>query len=639
MVGGVVSVVTGVMNPLIVKLTALAGDEYKKLKGVRRQASFLLKELSAMNAALHKMELMDELDPTVKDWRDHVREMSYDMENCIDDFMHHFGRDDAKAGFIKKTTRRLKKLWQRHWIAARIKDLKNLAIEANARRERYKIDDCKPSSGSGAVDVAIDPRLRAVYQEAANLVGIDGPMEELASWLMDTQEKLKVVSIMGFGGLGKTTLAKQMYDKFRQQFHCEAFFSVSHKPDVKLLFNRLEAKLHMTQFSHAREIEDIIQDIREHLKNKRNSMPPLLLFKYIRVLTLEGGYRNSTIDVTAINQLFQLRYLRVEAGYGSIELPCALKRLVYLETMDLYGDLNNNFPSDIVYLPCLSYLRLPSGATGIQGVENMKSLRTLLQFNLNMNSVKDIRGLGELTNLRELELIGDDVETSKNDALVCSVGKLRNLRNLHISSEVVTDETTQLCLLSSSPFEHIETLELWFWEFPRVPKWMGDLHCLRFMYLRATETSAEDVQVLGKLASLVLLDFRTRQITGAERAVLGKGVFPVLEHFLFWPSKGDVTAFLVLEEGAMPKLRTLRLEVHEWGGSTLVGMKHLILLKEIYLYVPGDTNSSGTKDDVISAFRKQASELHPNRPSVNAPNPSIQRVLNEMTGSSASNNN
>ena len=141
-----VSVATGVMNPLIGKLTALMGDEYKKLQGVRKQASFLEKEFSAMNAALQKLELMDELDPAVKDWRDHVREMSYDMENCIDDFMRQFGRKDAEAGFIKRTTEHLKSLWQRHRIATRIEELKTLAIDANARRDRYKIDDLKPSS-------------------------------------------------------------------------------------------------------------------------------------------------------------------------------------------------------------------------------------------------------------------------------------------------------------------------------------------------------------------------------------------------------------------------------------------------------------------------------------------------------------
>jgi len=148
-----VSVATGVMNPLIGKLTALMGDEYKKLEGVRKQASFLEKEFSAMNAALQKLELMDELDPAVKDWRDHVREMSYDMENCIDDFMRQFGRKDDDAGFVKRTTRRLKGLRQRHQIATRIEELKTLAIDANARRERYKIDDWKPSSSSSSVVV------------------------------------------------------------------------------------------------------------------------------------------------------------------------------------------------------------------------------------------------------------------------------------------------------------------------------------------------------------------------------------------------------------------------------------------------------------------------------------------------------
>lgn len=77
-------------------------------------------------------------------------------------------------------------------------------------------------------------------------------------------------------------------------------------------------------------------------------------------------------------------------------------------------------------------------------------------------------------------------------------------------------------------------------------------------------------------------------------------------------------AFLVFEEGAMPKLRTLSLKVDEWGGSTPVGMEHLILLKIIRLYVPHDSKlllSSWTENDVLSAFRK-ASQLHPNRPSI-----------------------
>ncbi|XBJ21245.1 hypothetical protein VPH35_011931 [Triticum aestivum] len=267
MTGGIVTVAGGVMDPLIGKLKTLMGDEYNKFIGVRKQVSFLENELSAMNAALHKLELMDELDPTVKDWVDHVRDMSYDMENCIDDFIHEFSADDVKAGLIEKTIQFVKKFRQRLRIADRMEELKTLALEANARRERYKIDDCRPASSS----VAVDPRLRAVYQEAETLVGIDGPRKEVVTRLMDTQKKLKVVSIVGFGGLGKTTLAKQVYDKISSQFTCKAFFSVSQRPDMIELLNNLQYKLGMKESnsSRPRKVDDIIEELREHLKKRR----------------------------------------------------------------------------------------------------------------------------------------------------------------------------------------------------------------------------------------------------------------------------------------------------------------------------------------------------------------------------------
>lgn len=254
----------GVMRPLLGKLAALAGNEYSKLKGVRKQASFLEKELSAMNAALEKMELMDELDPVARDWRDHVREMSYDMENCIDDFMRQFGGGHAKVGFIKKTARRLKMLGQRHRIADRMEELKALALEANERRIRYKISECNPNSSF----VAIDPRMLVIYGEAAGIVGTDGPRNELVNLLTGKEEKLKVVSIVGLGGLGKTTLAKQVYDEIEGRFDCTTFVSVSQRPNMTGLLSRIQLRLGMNRSSRACEVQDIIDDIRKYLMHK-----------------------------------------------------------------------------------------------------------------------------------------------------------------------------------------------------------------------------------------------------------------------------------------------------------------------------------------------------------------------------------
>uniref|UniRef100_A0A0D9WRA8 Rx N-terminal domain-containing protein n=1 Tax=Leersia perrieri TaxID=77586 RepID=A0A0D9WRA8_9ORYZ len=244
----VVSASMGVMNPLMAKLTTLVGYEYKKLKGLRKQVSFLRDELTTMNAFLEKMELMDdeELDSLAKDWRSRVREMAYDMEDCIDYFMHHL--DHSDAGLIHKLARRLKTLRMRHRIANQIDELKARVIEANERRVRYKLDDC--NKYGAACTEPIDPRITALYQNAAgSLVGIDGPSQELVQLLAvdrDTDQRLlKVVSVVGFGGLGKTTLAKHVYDKVGHQFDCMAFVSVSQTPDIIRLLISIQSKLHI----------------------------------------------------------------------------------------------------------------------------------------------------------------------------------------------------------------------------------------------------------------------------------------------------------------------------------------------------------------------------------------------------------
>lgn len=145
-------------------------------------------------------------------------------------------------------------------------------IEVNQRRKRYELDGRSTSRASDPV--AIDPRLTALYQKADNLVGIDGPTEELVQLLTDAeQEKLMVVSTVGFGGLGKTTLAKQVYDKIGQQFDCKAFVSISQRPDIARLLStiqsKLRPKLNIQESSQTREVQDIIDGLRDYLGNKR----------------------------------------------------------------------------------------------------------------------------------------------------------------------------------------------------------------------------------------------------------------------------------------------------------------------------------------------------------------------------------
>ncbi|CAD6269114.1 unnamed protein product [Miscanthus lutarioriparius] len=278
MAGLVVSALTGVMNPLLNKLTTMVGMEFKLLQGVGSQVTFLKEELSSMNALLVKLASMEEeVDAQTKEWMGMVRELTYDIEDCIDQFMLHCGdKDKSKISLVR----------ERHKIANLVQQLKARAMEASQRHERYKLDhgdgEAQVRVGSSTSSmVEVDPRLPALYVGADRLVGIDGPREEIIELLMgddkaaagDRRAKTqppKVVSILGFGGLGKTTLACQVYSKIKWQFNCAAFVSVSRSPNTKKILTDMLRQVAGNVDIPTDTERQLIEHLRLHLGDKRS---------------------------------------------------------------------------------------------------------------------------------------------------------------------------------------------------------------------------------------------------------------------------------------------------------------------------------------------------------------------------------
>ncbi|KAL6622916.1 hypothetical protein ACP70R_032795 [Stipagrostis hirtigluma subsp. patula] len=274
MEGIMVSAATGAMNSLLSKLTALLGEEYKTQKGVRRDIAFLRDELSSMNAFLEKLAGEDTIDLQVKEWRNQVREVAYDIEDYIDRYMlqlhHEPDKQNAVKDFFRRSVQKVKNFGARREIAGQIQELKARIVEASQRHERYNLD--KVVVGSGSVNVVpIDPRLPALFVEAASLVGIDAPRDEIIKLVMDEEPSLKVVSIIGFGGSGKTTLANEVYKKIGEQFKCLAFVSVSQNPDIRKILCAILYQVKKEDYANAQwnDEERLISLLRDFLKDKR----------------------------------------------------------------------------------------------------------------------------------------------------------------------------------------------------------------------------------------------------------------------------------------------------------------------------------------------------------------------------------
>uniref|UniRef100_A0ACD5VCV7 Uncharacterized protein n=1 Tax=Avena sativa TaxID=4498 RepID=A0ACD5VCV7_AVESA len=243
------SVSHGAFGPLLGKLNTLLADEYARLKGVRREMRSLKSELSNMHAALQKYTMLHDPDVQVKAWISEVRELAYDTEDCIDKFIHRLGhgtRNHHHSGIkesFRKTARRLKTLGSRRQIAKQVHELKARLMAVKDQRSSYKLDDIACSTFG---HTSVDPRVSALFTEEAHLMGIGGPRDDLTKWILDTennQTKLRrVLSIFGFGGLGKTTLATEVYRKIRKHFQCHAFISLSQKPDIKKIVKDIISK-------------------------------------------------------------------------------------------------------------------------------------------------------------------------------------------------------------------------------------------------------------------------------------------------------------------------------------------------------------------------------------------------------------
>jgi DNA transposition AAA+ family ATPase len=182
--------------------------------------------------------------------------------------MHHFDSGNMKGGLIRKTTHNIKKLWARHQVATQIKELKSRVMDVSERRLWYKFEECTTKIEES---VPVDPRLPVLLAESNGLVGMDGPREEIVKWFMDEEQQLKVVSIVGFAGLGKTTLAMEVYRTIGGQFQCKASTSVSRNLNLKKLICDLHSQVDPGEHGRLEmmEVEQLVRRLRECLKDKR----------------------------------------------------------------------------------------------------------------------------------------------------------------------------------------------------------------------------------------------------------------------------------------------------------------------------------------------------------------------------------
>ncbi|PIN17867.1 Apoptotic ATPase [Handroanthus impetiginosus] len=229
------------------QLSVWLQEEQKLLVGFKEEVELIHGEIGQMRAFLKVADTKEERDPQLKEWVRQVREIAYDAEDVLERYMLQFAHHDTHGfrGYLKKIYAPLKNLKARRQIASEIKAIR-LKLE-NASKRQQTFSDTYPvmNQGSSSTSARYDGRGDALLLEEVDVIGIEKPKELLLTWLSSINSGLKVISVVGMAGLGKTTLVKKVFDdaSVKMKFDHHAWITVSESFNVENLLQNMIKRL------------------------------------------------------------------------------------------------------------------------------------------------------------------------------------------------------------------------------------------------------------------------------------------------------------------------------------------------------------------------------------------------------------
>ncbi|XP_050254164.1 disease resistance protein RPM1-like [Quercus robur] len=299
---------SAIVDHLIGNILSVLATEASLLWGVRDAVDNIKNELKGMRSFLLDFDKKEAANEGEKLWVENVRDMAYDVEDVIDEFMYYINIQRTRgryAQFVHQTIYFPQNLWVRHQTATKLQKM-NETIKTNSKlSKKYHVDPIQGKSSEDIHKWVVRHAESSLFAGEDELVGIKDKRKQLMMWLMDREQQQTVISILGMGGSGKTTLVANTYknDAVKRHFDCFAWITVSQKYDVEDLLRCM--------------IKEFYESMKETNPSDLSSMNYRLLVSMLVSYLEKKSYLLVLDDVWDTNVLDELKVLLRDSYPGS----------------------------------------------------------------------------------------------------------------------------------------------------------------------------------------------------------------------------------------------------------------------------------------------------------------------------------
>ncbi|CAM8901673.1 unnamed protein product [Rhodiola kirilowii] len=201
----------------VAKLSHFLYGQARVLLDVKDDIESIMGELSWAESFLKDAENKRDTNHLIQQWVSDVIDLAYKCEDVIDTFLIELRDPNTNVGCLGAMSNCVSYTTNLHStskLSSQLKKLQRKAKNISVRRDRYHL---KPDAHSTDVNL-MDLRRTTPNAHDEHMVGQSETIGLLTAELKNGESGHFIISIFGMGGLGKTTLARKLYDKLGKQY-------------------------------------------------------------------------------------------------------------------------------------------------------------------------------------------------------------------------------------------------------------------------------------------------------------------------------------------------------------------------------------------------------------------------------------